>query len=972
MNINTSGGVSPISHTGAATLGDTFTGIGIANLSGFGSDWTLTTATADMTVANNGTGSLNLSNLAFVSVPDDLFVAAQLGSLGKISISGLGTILNVADDTNIGQRGQAIVEIFNGGRLVTDQNIIGDEPAGDGRVTLSDQFSLWRASSFVVIADAGRGHMQVLDGARVENTSGQIGVLAGSSGIVEVAGAGSVWANSTNLQVGFSGNGSLVIADGGRVTAAGGLALTSIGDQLSGRGDVEVRGPGSLLSVGVLDVGNFGTGALRVFDGGRVLSTGPFIGNNAGARGTVLVDGVNSAWDVAGELNIADAAGAEGALTVSNGGRVTANPAVRNFAGGTITLDGGRLEILGATGLLNAGLVKGGGVIQGIVANNPGGQIRTSGPKPLVITGSLTNSGLLDVASGELETLGPTNNNLDIDARNGATLRFRGTGLDNNSGSQLAITSGNVDVFGLVTNDLGAEIVVGGTALGVFHDAVTNNGTIFVQPGGKVLMLENLAFSPSAALSLPLQAPAPGAAPARALGQIDVAGPVQLAGGLDVRLFGDEVPLPGDRFRFLTSDSVTGTFASATIAGPPGSGVQFHPIYTATDVSLFVAGAGHKTWGIDADGRASLASNWLGGVAPGAIDDKVAFTTIISANRGVGVDAPFTAGSLYFDDDNDYLIQGPGAITLDVSAGDARIDVKNFHGAGQHTIAAPLSLSDNTTIDVAAGSLLTITSQMTADKGVALTKSGAGPLMVKNVRAAGLAVNEGIIQVLNNGGNDGVSVVNALTIAKDAKFDLTDNSLVFDYDAPTSPLLEVRSQVVSGAITSSTAAANPSRAVGYGESATILGPGGGTFMGQTVDGTAVLVRTTLKGDTNLDGAVNFNDLARLAQNYNIVDGNRLWDQGDFTYDGNVDFNDLAAMAQNYNTSLPATLPGSAAFQDDLARAFAQVPEPAAAGVLAFLVCTISVRIRRQAPCSANSCTAISSPSHLRPVNSPSR
>ena len=120
-------------------------------------------------------------------------------------------------------------------------------------------------------------------------------------------------------------------------------------------------------------------------------------------------------------------------------------------------------------------------------------------------------------------------------------------------------------------------------------------------------------------------------------------------------------------------------------------------------------------------------------------------------------------------------------------------------------------------------------------------------------------------------------------------------------------------------------------------------------MGQTADGTAVLVRTTLKGDTNLDGAVNFNDLARLAQNYNVADGNRLWQQGDFTYDGNVDFNDLAAMAQNYNTALPATLPGSAAFQEDLARAFAQVPEPAAAGALALLACSFSIRRRRKLP-----------------------
>ena len=44
------------------------------------------------------------------------------------------------------------------------------------------------------------------------------------------------------------------------------------------------------------------------------------------------------------------------------------------------------------------------------------------------------------------------------------------------------------------------------------------------------------------------------------------------------------------------------------------------------------------------------------------------------------------------------------------------------------------------------------------------------------------------------------------------------------------------------------------------------------------------------------------DLASLAQNYNVTDGKRTWEQGDFNGDGNVDFLDLAALAQNYNTS----------------------------------------------------------------------
>ena len=130
-------------------------------------------------------------------------------------------------------------------------------------------------------------------------------------------------------------------------------------------------------------------------------------------------------------------------------------------------------------GLQNAGVIDGNGTIEVPTTNN-GGRIRPQGPEALLFTGILNNSFLIDVQSGILEVTGSTHNNADIDARDGAILRFRSTGLDNNSGAQLALTSGVVDIFGLVTNDFGGEIAVGGTAVAVFHDAVANSGTASV------------------------------------------------------------------------------------------------------------------------------------------------------------------------------------------------------------------------------------------------------------------------------------------------------------------------------------------------------------------------------------------------------------------------------------------------------------------------------------------------------------
>src|SRR5206468_6433178 len=78
---------------------------------------------------------------------------------------------------------------------------------------------------------------------------------------------------------------------------------------------------------------------------------------------------------------------------------------------------------------------------------------------------------------------------------------------------------------------------------------------------------------------------------------------------------------------------------------------------------------------------------------------------------------------------------------------------------------------------------------------------------------------------------------------------------------------QAASQWTGAGITSSVAANDSSKAVGFADAGVLLGAQGGTFLGVDVDGTAVIVTYTLLGDANLDRKVNFGDLVAVAQSY---------------------------------------------------------------------------------------------------------
>ncbi|MFT3789187.1 MAG: hypothetical protein QM770_23920 [Tepidisphaeraceae bacterium] len=182
-----------------------------------------------------------------------------------------------------------------------------------------------------------------------------------------------------------------------------------------------------------------------------------------------------------------------------------------------------------------------------------------------------------------------------------------------------------------------------------------------------------------------------------------------------------------------------------------------------------------------------------------------------------------------------------------------------------------------------------------------------------------------------NGASAGVVKVGSLNLnvtssVTTAKLDLGNDGVLYDYAAASTTVpATVKSLILlgynsgdwlgKGYTSSLLSASDTTHAIGYKPLLT-----GDSFMGRTAaDDSTIAFRYTLRGDSNLDGAVNFGDLLILAANYN---GTALdWSQGDSNYDGEVNFSDLLSLAANYNQ----TITGS--FAGDWALAQSAVPEP---------------------------------------------
>ncbi|MEX0613528.1 MAG: hypothetical protein WD738_07320 [Pirellulales bacterium] len=158
-------GATPLTSTLNATVGSGADAVGIVTMNGLGSDWTLTNANGDLFVGASGVGSVTLSNLARLTVGDDVAIGNAQTGQGQINVTGLGTLMQIGDDISrgnvqVGANGQGIVEVISGGQVTSLTTEAGGGATGEGQITVSGEFSRWRIAGALTVGDAGHGTVQ--------------------------------------------------------------------------------------------------------------------------------------------------------------------------------------------------------------------------------------------------------------------------------------------------------------------------------------------------------------------------------------------------------------------------------------------------------------------------------------------------------------------------------------------------------------------------------------------------------------------------------------------------------------------------------------------------------------------------------------------------------------------------------------------------------------------------------------------
>jgi T5SS/PEP-CTERM-associated repeat protein len=891
---------------------------------GYGGSGTMNQTGGNVTVTNGAemvlgyfSGSSGVYNLSggTLSTPG-LRIGDDDSATGQFVQSG-GTA-SVSADLEIASFSNSSVGSYSisNGRLIVGRNMLLGE-AGTG--------TFMQSGGTVQLTGGGTNGL-IIGSSPVSGTNpASIGSYTLSAGLLSVTG---------RVYVGFAGNGSFTQSGGtnainGRLVLASATGTnTSAADYSLQGGTLNVTGDGVIqLNAGGTFTQSGGTLTYTTFnmDGGTVngtLTNGGTFNYSAGTFNGRLVNSAAAAMNLSADFVAGNGMANAANLSFASNRTVTLNGAGLNNTG-TIQLLGA--QITGSGPLVNNGTLSGNGTISGTggFTNNATWTL-SLGNYSLSNTGLNANFGTLTIPAA---TSGVSLSLDDAAAR-----------LDN-SGTINLNTNASIGGVGGLVNKPAGTINAGNATIATA--GFTNQGNLNVGIGGSGDLTVNPAFSNSGTVTLTgLSNNLSGGAIANT-GVITGAGQVNNVitnSGAIFPVLGGSLVLAGAVVNQAGGVMSVGPGATLTVNALSANAgtINVSAGGTFSDGTFANSGQINVSGTLDIDSITNTGTITYSGGA-GSIDS---FGPIVNNAGGTIVLGAGSPNVIFYDN----LTHAAGA-SFTVSAGATANFLGNVSGGGNVTNHGTLNLS--------------------AGKTYALGKlSGSGStILFESTQLSATQIVQNSLTLNSSGATGGASVsitpagtagtltnkLNTLTIAGGpvpiAPLDLANTNLMLDYSL-LSPIVTVRSQLRSGfnpagtrwmgnGIASSSAAADSTAALGYGEASTILGISGtqtASWFGQTADATSLLIRYTKAGDTNLDGTVNFLDLVAVAQHYGDVTGLRVWTEGDLNYDGNVDFNDLVMLAQNYGASLPSA-PLPAQVSEDFARAMASVPEPGSMWVL---------------------------------------
>jgi fibronectin-binding autotransporter adhesin len=462
--------------------------------------------------ASGQTGSVNISGGATVNVAENIYVGDQPGSTGHMTITGAGTTINNIGTASgrfaVGNGGNGDLSVTAGAVVNTGLIYVARKAGSIGTVTVDGVGSAINsnfdsgvgAAQVLVGGGAGAvGILNVQNGATLSSPGGfYFGTAAGAAGTINVTSGGTVTIGSGGGLpiIGFAsgGQGTLNISGAGSsVTSSTGLLIDGNGggpwDPTSSKGTLNISNGGLLSVAGQIGIAqNPGSvGIVTVSSGGTFNQTNPasatligFLGASGttpGGVGTVTVTGAGSTMTLAGLLFVGggNAPGGSGTLNVTNGAVVSVpSITIGNDTGstGTVVVKSATLVVstemdIGDGGNSTLSILNGGKVIVGDSAFAGAGAAITGNT---TLTGFGSSLSVLSTAGGQIQiggAGGTTGGPASITANDGTTVNLVGTTFLYSTGS-LVVNTGPLGSF---------------TVGGLSDVAAGNTGTVSVSAG---------------------------------------------------------------------------------------------------------------------------------------------------------------------------------------------------------------------------------------------------------------------------------------------------------------------------------------------------------------------------------------------------------------------------------------------------------------------------------------------------------